>query len=129
MAWELGKTLGLPAHSTLELPDPVGGADRRRIIPGGGWTDASNQVYYIAASRVGKKGVSLRDGVVCGNWYNEKYNDPTAHAEAGAATAGAGRSSQSIGSTRDGTASGQRAAVHTFLCFLHGPYPALTNPR
>ena len=61
----------------IQWVDQVGGAWFR----GGGWTDASNQVYYIAASRVAKKGVFLRDGVVSGNWYNEKYNDPTAHAE------------------------------------------------
>jgi hypothetical protein len=59
----------------IQWVDQIGGAWFR----GGGWTDTSQNVYYIAASRVGLKGQFLRDGVLSGNWYNEKYND--SHAE------------------------------------------------
>jgi hypothetical protein len=48
-------------------------------IRGGGWTDTSSNVYYIAASRLGKKGQLLRDGVLQKNWYHETYN--ASHAE------------------------------------------------
>lgn len=47
---------------------------------GGGWTDTSSNVYYIAASRVGLKGQFLRDGALQGNWYNEIYGGAS-HAE------------------------------------------------
>jgi hypothetical protein len=70
-------TITYDYNCPIQWVDQIGGAWFR----GGGWTDASNQVYYIAASRVGKQGVFLRDGVTVGNWYNEKYNDPSAHAE------------------------------------------------
>jgi hypothetical protein len=47
---------------------------------GGGWTDTSSNVYYIAASRIAKKGQFLRDGVLQGNWYQEIYGGAS-HAE------------------------------------------------
>lgn len=46
---------------------------------GGGWTDASSSIYYIAASRTGLQGQFLRDGSLLSNWYSEQYN--SSHAE------------------------------------------------
>jgi len=46
---------------------------------GGGWTDSSSSLYYIAASRSGLQGQLLRDGALVGNWYEEAYN--TSHSE------------------------------------------------
>jgi hypothetical protein len=59
----------------IQWVDQVGGAWFR----GGGWTDVSQNVYYITASRSGLKGQFLRDGVLSGNWYQEVYNG--SHAE------------------------------------------------
>jgi hypothetical protein len=48
-------------------------------VRGGGWTDASDYIDRIYASRVGKQGQFLRDGTLKANWYEDAYN--AAHAE------------------------------------------------
>lgn len=51
----------------IQWIDQIGSSYTR----GGGWTSTSSNVYYLAASRVGKKGQFTRDGVLVGNWYHE----------------------------------------------------------
>jgi predicted Fe-S protein YdhL (DUF1289 family) len=49
-------------------------------VRGGGWTDASDYIDRIYASRSGKPGQFLRDGALKGNWYQDSYNG-VSHAE------------------------------------------------
>ncbi|MDO8483584.1 MAG: hypothetical protein Q7S35_01420 [Candidatus Limnocylindrales bacterium] len=48
-------------------------------IRGGGYTDASGTVYYIAASRPGKQGQFLKDGNALETWWQDLNNK--SHAE------------------------------------------------
>ena len=48
-------------------------------VQGGGYTDASNTITEIYASRLAKKGQFLRDGTLKYNWYAEYW--PGSHAE------------------------------------------------
>jgi hypothetical protein len=48
-------------------------------VRGGGWTDASDYIDRIYASRQGKQGQFLREGTLKANWYQDAYGD--SHAE------------------------------------------------
>jgi hypothetical protein len=41
-------------------------------VRGGGWTSASSPIYYIYASRSGRRGQFFKDGVSKGTWWEEK---------------------------------------------------------
>jgi hypothetical protein len=68
-------TITYDYNCPIQWVDQVGGAWFR----GGGWTDTSSNVYYIAASRNFKRGQFLRDGVLSGTWWDERNN--ASHAE------------------------------------------------
>ncbi len=76
-----GRVGSLAVTTTVDYNCPIQWTDlpEGTWTRGGGWTDASASVYYIAASRSGMKGQFLRDGTLISNWYSEAYNG--SHAE------------------------------------------------